>query len=207
MENPKPVDFFVVGTEPTGFTGPTGPTGITGPTGPIGPTGATGRPMTINSTGIGSIVLTNPINTSQIYYNNIVTINSTPSVLIYGYCLQMMTSIQEHVGYISWTPYDISFNNNMYFITLAGASTINLPYIDNTNDGFYLYFRRVTDSTDYVTFISHPSQPTTFNIVSQNSYIDTATNTYQCQFTGGDTIRTFRVGTVNLITYWFINTA
>jgi hypothetical protein len=184
--------------------GPTGTTGYTGPVGNIGPTGSS---MIIGPTGIGSMVITNPTDTTSINYTNMVSVNSS-SVIIQGYNLQMLTGIQEHVGYIDYTPYQITYDCNVYYITISGACTILLPSITSNNDGFYLYFRRVYYDVNTVTFSSglDPDQYPT-NIVSEGQYIGDAVYNYQCTLVGTASVRTFRVGTIGGNSYWFVNTA
>jgi hypothetical protein len=199
-------------TGPTGPTGPTGRTGPTGITGPMGPTGATGRPMTIGQVGPGSIVLTNPSNTSQIYYNNTVSVNSDPSVIIQGYGLKVLTGIQEHVGYIATNNFNVSYNYNVYYITTSGLCTINLPPVTSDNDGFYLYFRKAkyynVPQDGAITFTSNLDQDEDpANIVSEGNDVTQAVYNYNCQLVGTANIRTFRVGTIDGNTYWFVNTA
>ena len=69
---------------PTGPTGPTGLTGPTGPTGRTGPTGPTGSSLPILGSNTGSIVLTNPSNTSQIYYSNALKVLQNNTIEISG---------------------------------------------------------------------------------------------------------------------------
>jgi hypothetical protein len=185
-----------------------GPTGFRGQTGPAGPIGPTGNSISIGPTGIGSMVVTDPNNTASINYTNLVTVNSS-SVVIQGYTLQMLTGIQEHVGYINTSPYEIDYYCNVYYITILGDCTIVLPQITSISDGFYLYFRRVYYDTGIVTFLSSTSEEGggPLNIVSEGQYIGDAINSYQIQLVGTDSVRTFRVGTIEGDSYWFVNTA
>lgn len=77
-----------VGTD--GKQGPIGPVGIQGPTGPTGPTGATGPTLNIIGIGTGSVLLTNPGNTGNVYYNSILNVSSTGSS---GYYLDVSGDI------------------------------------------------------------------------------------------------------------------
>jgi hypothetical protein len=136
-----------------------------------------------------------------------VSVNSS-SVVIQGYTLKMMTGIQEHVGYIDYNPYNISYNYNVYYITVSGEITITLPPITSASDGFYLYFRRVIYDESDVTIASgldfNVEPP---NIVSEGYSITQAVYNYPCQLVGTANIRTFRVGTIGGNSYWFVNTA
>jgi hypothetical protein len=159
--------------------------------------------MSIGPTGIGSMVITNPADTTSINYTNLVSVNSS-SVVIQGYTLQMLTGIQENVEYIDFTPYQTDYNYNVYYITVLGACTILLPPITSSNDGFYLYFRRVYNDSNTVTISSSETNP---NIVSEGQYIGDAVSDYQSSLVGTSSIRTFRVGTIGGVSYWFVNTA
>lgn len=164
---------------------------------------STGSSLPIDLSGIGSIVVINPENTSQIYYNNSVSVDLSSSVIVQGNSLRMRTAIKENVGYIANTPFDISFNYNTYYITLSGACTIYLPQITSEDDGFYMHFRRVYDDNGLITF---QSNPTTTNIVGPGTYLTNIVSDYSCSLVDGDTSRTFRVGTVAGTTYWFMTT-
>ena len=115
----------------------------------------------------------------------------------------MRTAIKDNVGYINHTPFDISFNYNTYYITLAGACAIYLPTITSSDDGFYMHFRRVNDDNGLITFSTNP---TTNNIVGPGTYLQTIVYDYSCNLVDGDTSRSFRVGTVAGTTYWFVST-
>lgn len=179
-----------------------------GPTGHTGPIGPTGNSISIGPTGIGSMVVTDPNNAASINYTNFVSVNSS-SVVIQGSTLQMLTGIQEHVGYINTSPYQIDYYCNVYYITILGECTIILPQITSINDGFYLYFRRVYYDTSIVTFLSSITEEGggPLNIVSEGQYIGDAINSYQTQLVETGSVRTFRVGTIEGTSYWFVNTS
>jgi hypothetical protein len=161
--------------------------------------------MAIGQVGYGAMVVTNPSNTTLVYHTNMVNASSS-SVNIQGN-LKLLGGMREHVGYISSTPYQVSYGYNVYYITLAGACTIQLPAITSTYDGLYIYIRRTTNDSNTITFESGLANPEPPNIVSEGQYITNAIYNYTCQLTSTDNVRTFRVGTINGISYWFVNTS
>ena len=127
--------------------------------------------------------------------------------------------------YIDYTPYNVTYSCNVYYITMYGACEIILPPITSVNDGFYLYFRRVYADDSTIHIYAGPDLDTAdpSNIVSEGQYIADAVFDYQCQLVGAASIRTFRVGTITSTingtitstingtitstSYWFVNTA
>jgi hypothetical protein len=65
-----------------------------------------------------------------------------------------------------------------------------------------MHFRRVYDDYSTITFISNP---TANNIVGPGTYLPTIVSEYSCQLVDGDTSRTFRVGIVDGVSYWFMS--
>ena len=169
--------------------------------------GPTGASMTIGPSGTGSMVITNPSDTTAVNYTNMVTVDSS-SVAIQGYSLKLLTGLQEHVGYIDYTPYQLTNAYNVYYITKTGDCTIILPRITSINDGFYIYLKRVYYDTTTVAISSglvNGVDPP--NIIHEGQHITDAGYDYSCQLVGNSSVRTFRVGTINGISYWFANTA
>jgi hypothetical protein len=115
-----------------------GPTGSIGPIGPIGPQGHTGPRIKLSRNDIGCVVLTNPYDSSNIFYNNtieitkdvynekFVSINSSILPTISGkYSLGLSNSINENDNLI----WENIFANNIYAYNNLQIS--NIQYISD----------------------------------------------------------------------------
>ena len=124
------------------------------PTGPTGATGATGPTLLITNTGTGSIVVANPSNTNQIFYNNALRINSNN------------------------TQIDISAN-----LIPSTTNTFSLGSTGNTWQNLYIGSASGPTGSIYIgnSFIS-ATGPTgnkdTPNLFTNSSFVPTTNNTY-----------------------------